>query len=314
MAIDKIIIARPRGFCAGVQRAIMAIEETLKTRHSPVYCFREIVHNRYVVDSFRKRGVQFVENISEIPRGSIVIFSAHGVAPEVRRQAEERELTIIDATCPFVNKVHAEVKNYAADGYTILLIGHRKHDEVIGVSGEAPESIRVIENREEAENIEVEDPTRVAVVTQTTLSVSETEHIMEKLKKRFPLLKTPSTSDICYATQHRQQAVLELVGKCDLILVLGAVNSSNTNRLVEVARAANCRAVLVSYLAEVEKLDLTGISTVGVTAGASTPEEFVEKTVNYLKAFGTPVIEETAEMDEEMHFSLPPWIKPPFKR
>ncbi|MFW6413982.1 MAG: 4-hydroxy-3-methylbut-2-enyl diphosphate reductase [Verrucomicrobiota bacterium] len=310
LSIKKILLAQPRGFCAGVERAIECIEETLKYRKQPVYCFREIVHNRYVVDQLRQRGVRFVHRISDIPVGAVVIFSAHGVAPDVRKEAENRQLVVIDATCPFVNKVHAEVRNYAENGYAILLIGDRNHDEVIGVAGEAPANIRIVENTAEAEKVNVADADRIAAVTQTTLSVSETSKIMSILRRRFPALVTPADGDICYATQDRQEAVRKMVEFCDLILVLGAVNSSNTNRLVEVARADNGNAALVSNIEDVKNLDFAGVETLGITAGASTPEEFVEETIDYLKNCADLTVENVRGRKEDMHFSLPQGVIP----
>lgn len=305
MPLRRVILVRPRGFCAGVERAVSMVDQALARHGRPLYCYRELVHNRYVVDGLARRGVAFVDRLEDVPEGAAVVFSAHGVAPAVYAAAAARRLVVIDATCPFVAKVHAEVRRFVKQGCTVLLIGHRGHDEVRGIVGEAPESIRVIENRAEAEAIEVPDAAAVATVTQTTLSVTETAAVVAGLRRRFPSLRTPAGSDICYATQNRQEAVIALARQADMVLVLGAVNSSNTNRLVEVARAAGGRAELISRPEELASLDLREAETVGVTAGASTPESLVQNLVEALRRLGATEVAEMSLGREEVHFETP---------
>ncbi|OGV68961.1 MAG: 4-hydroxy-3-methylbut-2-enyl diphosphate reductase [Lentisphaerae bacterium RIFOXYA12_FULL_48_11] len=301
----KVILACPHGFCAGVERAVRIAECMLKGARGPVYCLREIVHNRQVVRDLSSRGIIFVKDINDVPEGAVVLFSAHGVAPEIRKTAGSHKLKIIDATCPFVNKVHSEVCRYASEGYTILLVGHRNHDEIIGVAGEAPDSVVVIEDKTGAENVDVKDPTKVAVMTQTTLSVDETRNIIDLLRKRFPQLKTPAGSDICYATQNRQLAVRSVAEKADIFIVLGAQNSSNSNRLVEVAGVAGCKAFLVSEIEQIHAVPLDQVRVVGLTAGASTPEYFVRDALACLAKLGFVHIEECRVVDENVHFAMP---------
>ena len=304
-AAGKVILASPHGFCAGVERAVRIAEFMLKKATGPVYCLREIVHNMQVVQDLSARGIVFVKDINDVPEGSVVLFSAHGVAPEIRETAGNRKLKIIDATCPFVSRVHAEVCRYASEGFTILLIGHRNHDEIIGVAGEAPGSVMVIEDVEEAEKIDVKDPTKVAVITQTTLSVDETKHIIDLLRRRFPLLETPAGSDICYATQNRQMAVRSVAKKVDAFIVLGTKNSSNSNRLVEVSGAAGCKAFLVSEIQQLQTIPFDEVRIIGLTAGASTPEYFVREAVTCLAKLGFVNVEECNVVDENVRFALP---------
>jgi 4-hydroxy-3-methylbut-2-enyl diphosphate reductase len=303
--LEEIVLAGPRGFCAGVERAIEVVERALDVVDGPLYVRREIVHNRHVVEELRKKGAIFVEELDEVPPGATVIFSAHGIAPAVREAAEARGLRVIDATCPLVTKVHVEAKRYAREGYTIVLVGHEDHDEVIGTTGEAPERIVVIDSVAEAEWLQVEDPEKVAYLTQTTLSVDDTRAVIDVLRRRFPRIVGPSKDDICYATQNRQAAVKELAGDVDLVLVLGAANSSNANRLREVAAALGTRAHLINDVRDIKPEWVAGVSRVGVTAGASTPEFLVRQVVDYLSARATPVVRELHVVEEDVRFGLP---------
>ncbi|MBM4148470.1 MAG: 4-hydroxy-3-methylbut-2-enyl diphosphate reductase [Lentisphaerae bacterium] len=300
-----VLLAAPRGFCAGVQRAVEMMDAALSRMIPPVYCLREIVHNRQVVEMYRLRGVRFVPSLDEVPERATIVFSAHGVAPDVRAEAERRGMRIVDATCPFVTKVHSEVKRYARNGYSIVMIGHRRHDEVLGVAGEAPGAVAVVENEAEAASFTPADPDRVAVVTQTTLSQSETEHVTAVLKSRFPSLERPVKDDVCYATTNRQKAVRELARRCALIVVLGSRNSSNTLRLAEVAKSAGTRAEVVSTLAELAELPLDPASALGMTAGASTPDSMVEQALQHLRARGFGEVRELKVTDEDLRFPLP---------
>jgi len=303
--LQEIVLAGPRGFCAGVERAIEVVERTLDVVGGPIYVRREIVHNRHVVEELRQKGAIFVEELDEVPPGATVIFSAHGIAPAVREAAEARGLQVIDATCPLVTKVHVEAKRYAREGYTIVLVGHADHDEVIGTTGEAPERIAVIASVEEAERLVVENPDKVAYLTQTTLSVDDTRAIIEVLRRRFPRIVGPSKDDICYATQNRQAAVKELAGEVDLVLVLGAANSSNANRLREVAETLGTRAHLINDVRDIRPEWLAGVPRIGVTAGASTPEFLVREVVDYLSARALPVVRELHVVEEDVRFGLP---------
>src|SRR5437588_4334909 len=273
----KIILANPRGFCAGVNMAIESLDRALELYGTPLYVYHEIVHNRYVVERFRTRGVVFVDDVAEIPAGSTVLYSAHGVAPAIRAAAAERGLRAIDATCPLVTKVHLEAVRFAREGCIILLIGHEGHDEVLGTMGEAPEHIRLVQDVEDAEALDLPPGTRVAYLTQTTLSVDDAERIIAVLKRRFPHIIGPSRDDICYATQNRQEAVKELVPGADAVIVLGSQNSSNSMRLAELARANGKPAYLVDGVREIPEGSFTGRETVLITAGASAPEEVVEE-------------------------------------
>ncbi len=305
MSLAEIVLAGPRGFCAGVERAIEIVEQALAVAGAPIYVRKEIVHNRHVVDALGGKGAIFVDELDEVPPGATVVFSAHGVAPEVKDLARSRGLRVIDATCPLVTKVHLEAIRYARDGFTIILVGHEDHDEVIGTTGEAPDRIRVIASVEEAEALEVPDPTRVAYLTQTTLSVDDTRAVVEVLRRRFPAIVGPSKDDICYATQNRQAAVKELAQQVDVVLVLGAANSSNANRLREVAEAAGARAFLINDVRDIRKEWLEGVRKVGVTAGASTPEFLVGQVVELLETPGLTTVRELHVVEEAVKFGLP---------
>ena len=302
---SSVILASPRGFCAGVVRAVDIVKQALELHGSPVYVRKEIVHNVHVVKSLQEEGAIFVDSASEVPEGALVIFSAHGVSPAVRREAAERRLKVLDGTCPLVTKVHMEGLRYAQEGYSIILIGHRDHDEVAGTLGEAPDAMQLISSVEEAQSVKVKDSNKVAVITQTTLSLDDTREILETLRRRFPTLVTPAKDDICYATQNRQNAVKEMAKRVDLILVLGSRNSSNANRLCEVAREAGARAFLIDDPSEIQTEWLAGAKAVGVTAGASTPEELVQKTMDYLQSLGAHEIEELRVAEESVYFPLP---------
>jgi 4-hydroxy-3-methylbut-2-en-1-yl diphosphate reductase len=302
----KVLLASPRGFCAGVVRAIDIVNLALEKYGQPLYVRREIVHNKYVVNELRKKGIIFVEEIDEAPPGSRVIFSAHGVSPAVRVMAKSRDLKVIDATCPLVTKVHNEAIRYARGGYSIVLIGHADHDEVIGAMGEAPDSITVVGSIEEVDRLEVPDPSKVAYLTQTTLSLNDTQHIIDRLHKKFPLIRGPVAADICYATQNRQSAVLELAKHAKVILVVGSANSSNSQRLVEVARSAGVKAFLIDDIMDIRLEWLEGMEVVGLTAGASAPQELVERVLHYLNGVGYPNIETIGGIVEDVEFALPP--------
>lgn len=308
--MKKLILVSPHGFCAGVERAVHIAETLLCSGPLPVYCLKEIVHNRQVIDGLAAKGMVFVQDIREVPPGATVLFSAHGIPPATRDIARERNLKAIDATCPFVTKVHHEVRRYSGQGCFVLLIGHHQHDEIIGVAGEAPAHVTVIATADQARAVTVPDPERVAVLTQTTLSQDEVEPVLAVLRDRFPRLKTPPESDICYATRNRQQAVRLLAAEVGAFIVLGAENSSNSNRLVEVARAAGCPAAfLASTLGKVAALPLDAVSTLGITAGASTPESFVGAAIDSLKARGFNTVEERVLVKENIHFALPPELR-----
>jgi 4-hydroxy-3-methylbut-2-en-1-yl diphosphate reductase len=304
-----LLLLRPRGFCAGVIRAIDVVRMVLDKLGPPVYVRREIVHNRYVVDELASQGAVFVENLEEVPTGALVIFSAHGVSPAVREEARARQLRIIDATCPLVTKVHLEVIRYARENYTIVLIGHRDHDEMIGTLGEAPESIRLISSVRDVETLEPPDPNRVVYLTQTTLSLDDTAEIVTRLKERFPAIIGPPGQDICYATQNRQMAVKAIAPKADGILVVGAQNSSNSNRLVEVARRGGTAAYLIGNADDILPEWVNGHRRIGVTAGASTPEVLVRQVVDRLKEWGFTRVEEIEWVEEDVRFALPAELK-----
>jgi 4-hydroxy-3-methylbut-2-enyl diphosphate reductase len=301
----RILLANPRGFCAGVNMAIESLETALQLFGTPLYVYHEIVHNRHVVDRFRDRGVVFVDGIEEIPRGSNVLYSAHGIAPAVRAAAAERNLRAIDATCPLVTKVHLEAVRFAREGYTILLIGHEGHDEVLGTLGEAPDHIRLVQNVEEAEQLELPADARVAYLTQTTLSVDDAEVIIGALRRRFPQIVGPSRDDICYATQNRQEAVKELVTEADVVLVLGSQNSSNSQRLAEIARTYGLRAYLIDGAHEIDEAWFRPEHTVLITAGASAPEQVVEECVAYLQKRFEATVENRVVRQEHVSFPLP---------
>ena len=306
---EKLLLAAPRGYCAGVDRAVQTVEQALELYGAPVYVRKEIVHNKHVVEQLRARGAVFVDSETEVPPGATVVFSAHGVAPRVHANARERSLATIDATCPLVTKVHVEAKKFAADGYTIVLIGHAGHEEVEGTMGEAPAHIVLIENERDVEALEVEDPSKVAYISQTTLSVDETRAIIERLRERFPAIVGPRTDDICYATTNRQAAVKQLAGECDLVLVIGSRNSSNSNRLVEVAREHGAESHLIDNEAQVLEEWLEGKPVVGITSGASAPEELVQRLVDFFRARGTVDVQELKVVQEDVRFMLPKGIR-----
>ena len=302
--ISEILLAGPRGFCAGVERAIDIVELALSVCRPPVYVRREIVHNRLVVETLRKQGAIFVDELDEVPDRATVVFSAHGISPEVRREAERRGLRVIDATCPLVTKVHLEAIRYAREGYSIVLIGHEDHDEVIGTLGEAPDRIFVIADVDEVEKLEVPNPDKIAYLTQTTLSMDDTREVIEALRRKFPRIVGPSRNDICYATQNRQAAVKRLANDVDLLLVIGSANSSNAIRLVEVAQTAGTRAYLINDVGDIRAEWLTDARRIGITAGASTPEILVTQTVEALRGRGGAV-REVHVVEEDVRFALP---------
>ncbi|MDQ6607341.1 MAG: 4-hydroxy-3-methylbut-2-enyl diphosphate reductase [Actinomycetota bacterium] len=306
---EKILLAAPRGYCAGVDRAVQTVERALELHGAPVYVRKEIVHNKHVVEQLRERGAVFVDSETEVPEGATVVFSAHGVAPSVHANALDRALNTIDATCPLVTKVHVEAKKFAAEGYTIVLVGHAGHEEVEGTMGEAPENIVLIENEHDVDRLEVEDPSKVAYISQTTLSVDETRTIINRLRQRFPAIVGPRTDDICYATTNRQAAVKQLARQCDLVLVIGSRNSSNSNRLVEVAREHGADSHLIDNEGQVCEEWLAGKAVVGITSGASAPEELVQRLVAFFRARGTEDIEELEVVQEDVRFMLPKVIR-----
>ena len=308
-------MAAPRGYCAGVDRAVQTVEKALIVHGAPVYVRKEIVHNRHVVDTLRSKGAIFVEENEEVPEGSVVVFSAHGVAPEVHEQARERNLHAIDATCPLVTKVHQEARRFAADGFQILLIGHEGHEEVIGTTGEAPDHITLVDSPEHADVVELDDSRPVAWLSQTTLSVDETLETVARLKKRLPLLMDPPSDDICYATQNRQQAVKDIAPRCDLVIVVGSRNSSNSVRLMEVARETGAKnSVLVDFAEELDDSLLTDVTTVGLTSGASVPEELVDGVIEWLAARGWSDVEVVTAVEERVVFALPPALRKDLKQ
>jgi 4-hydroxy-3-methylbut-2-enyl diphosphate reductase len=302
----RVLLAKPRGYCAGVDRAVQTVELALERFGAPVYVRKQIVHNTHVVRNLEDRGAIFVEETDEIPEGSVVIFSAHGVAPEVRSEAKDRSLRTIDATCPLVTKVHNEARRFAAQGYDILLIGHEGHEEVIGTTGEAPENIHLVDGPKGSESVEVQDPARVAWLSQTTLSVDETNETVTALRQRFPQLLDPPSDDICYATQNRQAAVKQIASDSDVVIVVGSRNSSNSVRLVEVALDAGANAAyLVDDATSIEDSWLEGATTVGVTSGASVPEDLVDGVLSRLAEAGFGKVEEVEVVPERMVFALP---------
>ena len=304
-ADKKIFLLKPRGFCAGVVRAIDVVKIALDLYGPPVYVRKEIVHNKHVVDELREAGAIFVEELNEVPAGGRAIFSAHGVSPAVRREARERKLDIIDATCPLVTKVHLEAVRFARDGYTVVLIGHKDHDEVIGTLGEVPESSFLVETVDDVNHLELPDPARVRYLTQTTLSLDETREIVLRLKERFPMIQGPPAQDICYATENRQMAVKAVSEFCDLLLVVGSQNSSNSKRLVEVGDNFGVRSYLVNDRSDVDGDWLEGVQNVAVTAGASAPEHLVAELIEFLRERGFHQMEEIELVDEDVRFSLP---------
>jgi 4-hydroxy-3-methylbut-2-enyl diphosphate reductase len=309
VSVQRVLLAAPRGYCAGVDRAVDIVERALRLYGAPVYVRKQIVHNIHVVRDLERKGAVFVEEETEVPEGATVVLSAHGVAPEVYENSARRRLRVIDATCPLVTKVHLEARRFAKEESTILLIGHEGHEEVIGTSGEAPEHIRLVGDVDEARTVEVPDPTRVSYLSQTTLSVDETNRIIEVLRERFPGIQAPPRDDICYATQNRQDAVKEVARRADVLLVIGSDNSSNSNRLVEVSRAMGTSAYLIDDETEVDEAWLDGAENVGVTSGASAPEWLVDRVLAWLRHRGATEIEEVRVVEEHMAFGLPRGVR-----
>lgn len=306
----RVIVAAPRGYCAGVDRAVVTVHQALQKFGSPVYVRKQIVHNKHVVKTLEAKGAIFVEELDEVPSGELVIFSAHGVSPAVREEAKARNLRTIDATCPLVTKVHNEARRFAKQGLPILLIGHEGHEEVEGTQGEAPESITLVQHPDEVEGLDVSTDQPVAWLSQTTLSVDETNQTVEKLREKFPQLLDPPSDDICYATSNRQAAIKEIAAESDLVIVVGSANSSNSVRLVEVAAEAGAkRAERVDYAEEIDPAWLDGVETVGLTSGASVPEELVQGVIERLAELGYPQVTEEQLVEEQMSFSLPPQLR-----
>jgi 4-hydroxy-3-methylbut-2-enyl diphosphate reductase len=308
--VEKLLLAAPRGYCAGVDRAVQTVERALELYGAPVYVRKEIVHNKHVVEQLRTRGAIFVDEIDEtVPEGATTVFSAHGVSPAVHAQAAQRGLSTIDATCPLVTKVHVEAKKFAADGYTIVLIGHGGHEEVEGTMGEAPERIVLVETEDDVDALEVPDPSRVAYISQTTLSVDETAAIINRLREKFPAIVGPRTDDICYATTNRQAAVKQMAIECDLLLVIGSQNSSNSQRLVDVARECGTESHLIDNATQVEEAWLEGKRIVGISSGASAPEELVDRLVAFFGERGVNDVSEFEVVREDVRFMLPKRIR-----
>jgi 4-hydroxy-3-methylbut-2-enyl diphosphate reductase len=309
-APEKLLLAAPRGYCAGVDRAVQTVEHALELHGAPVYVRKEIVHNKHVVETLRERGAIFVDELDDsIPEGAMTVFSAHGVSPAVHADAERRNLRTIDATCPLVTKVHREALKFASEGYTIILIGHAGHEEVEGTMGEAPDHIVLVQTEADVDELEIEDERKVAYISQTTLSVDETRTIIARLRERFPHITGPRTDDICYATTNRQAAVKQMAAHCDLVLVIGSTNSSNSQRLVDVARDHGARAHLIDGADQVREEWLQGARVVGISSGASAPEELVEGLLDYFRARGTTDIEEFEVLREDVRFMLPKQIR-----
>src|SRR4051812_13925387 len=308
--VEKLLLAAPRGYCAGVDRAVQTVERALELHGAPVYVRKEIVHNKHVVDTLRERGAIFVDELEDaIPEGALTVFSAHGVSPAVHADAERRSLRTIDATCPLVTKVHREALKFAAEGYTIILIGHAGHEEVEGTMGEAPDHIVLVESEADVDTLEVEDERKLAYISQTTLSVDETRTIIARLRERFPHITGPRTDDICYATTNRQAAVRQMAEHCDLVLVIGSKNSSNSNRLVDAARDYGAASYLIDGAGQVQEEWLEGARVVGISSGASAPEELVERLVDYFRSRGTSEVEEFEVLREDVRFMLPKQIR-----
>ena len=310
MAVEKLLLAAPRGYCAGVDRAVQTVERALELYGAPVYVRKEIVHNKHVVAQLRERGAVFVDELrDEIPEGAITVFSAHGVSPMVHADAQKRKLRTIDATCPLVTKVHREAVKFASEGYTIILIGHAGHEEVEGTMGEAPDRIVLVETEADVDTLEVDDPTKLAYISQTTLAVDETRNIINRLRERFPAIIGPRTDDICYATTNRQSAVKQMAEKCDLVLVIGSKNSSNSVRLVQVAREHGAAAHLIDNASELDDSWLDGVRVVGISSGASAPEELVGALVQSFRDRGVEDVSEFEVMREDVRFMLPKTIR-----
>src|SRR6478735_7399455 len=307
---SKLLLAAPRGYCAGVDRAVQTVERALTLYGAPVYVRKEIVHNKHVVEQLRERGAIFVEELDDtVPEGAMTVFSAHGVSPAVHAEAEQRALRTIDATCPLVTKVHREAVKFAGDGYTIVLIGHAGHEEVEGTMGEAPDHIVLVETEDDVDRLEIEDTEKIAYISQTTLSVDETRSIIARLREKFPSITGPRTDDICYATTNRQAAVKQLARACDLVLVIGSRNSSNSNRLVEVAREHGADSHLIDNETEVSEEWLEGKKVVGITSGASAPDELVQRLVRFFEDRGTSDVEVLEVVQEDVRFMLPKTIR-----
>ena len=310
MTVEKLLLAAPRGYCAGVDRAVQTVEHALDLHGPPVYVRKEIVHNKHVVESLRERGAIFVDELDDsIPEGAITVFSAHGVSPAVHEDAARRGLQTIDATCPLVTKVHREAVKFAGEGYTIVLIGHAGHEEVEGTTGEAPEHIVLVQTEDDVEGLEVPDPERVAYISQTTLSVDETRSIINKLREKFPAITGPRTDDICYATTNRQAAIKQMAAQCDLVLVIGSANSSNSQRMVDVARDYGADAYLIDNETMVQEDWLSGARVVGISSGASAPEELVERLVQFFRDRGVQSVETFEVLREDVRFMLPKVIR-----
>jgi 4-hydroxy-3-methylbut-2-enyl diphosphate reductase len=308
--VKRVLLAKPRGYCAGVDRAVQTVQEALRVYGPPIYVRKEIVHNKHVVNTLREQGAIFVAENDEVPEGATVIFSAHGVAPEVHTQAKERGLRAIDATCPLVTKVHHEARRFAAEGYDILLIGHEGHEEVIGTAGEAPDHVQLVDGPDAVDRVTVRDPSKVVWLSQTTLSVDETMETVEKLRDKLPLLQSPPSDDICYATSNRQQVVKEIAPQCDVVLVVGSRNSSNSVRLAEVAVSAGAKAsYLIDFAHEISDEWLADATTVGLTSGASVPEELVQEVLDHLAERGFGDVTEFTTTQETLTFSLPQALK-----
>ena len=307
--MKRVLLAAPRGYCAGVDRAVKIVERALETCGAPVYVRKEIVHNRHVVDELTKRGAVFVDSESEIPEGAVCVFSAHGVSPAVRRNAEDRRLRVIDATCPLVTKVHLEAKSFARDGRRIVLVGHEGHEEIEGTAGEAPDATVVVESIEQVERLKLDARAPVAYLTQTTLSVDDTREVVQALRNHFDNISGPHRDDICYATQNRQVAVKVIAAESDVVLVVGAVNSSNSNRMVEVARNAGTPAYLVPDESYLDESWLEGAEVIGVSSGASAPEVLVDRLLERLAGLGYSDVDTKEVTSEDVTFSLPPWLR-----
>ena len=310
----KVLLASPRGYCAGVDRAVIAVEKALDHYGAPIYVRKQIVHNIHVVTNLEKRGAIFVDEVDEVPRGSILVFSAHGVSPAVVKASEERDLQTIDATCPLVTKVHREVQRFAAENYDILLVGHEGHEEVEGTAGEAPDVVQIVDEDDSINSVTIKDPNKVIWLSQTTLSVDETMETVVKLREKFPTLQNPPSDDICYATQNRQVAIKKVGAISDLVIVVGSANSSNTVRLVEVALLAGAKAAYrVDYASEIDDAWFEGVESVGVSSGASVPEELVEEVLTYLAERGFGDVETIQTAEEDIQFSLPKELRKDLK-
>jgi 4-hydroxy-3-methylbut-2-en-1-yl diphosphate reductase len=305
MAVHTLLLAAPRGFCAGVDRAVLIVEKALEAYGAPVYVRHEIVHNKHVVESLRRKGAIFVEDETEVPEGAVIVFSAHGSPPEAFENSTRLGHTLIDATCPLVTKVHQEARRYARDEMDIVMIGHAGHQETIGTTGQAPDRIRLVETPEDVDKLDLPDPARVTYITQTTLSMDETASVVDRLNARFPGLKQPKSDDICYATQNRQDAVKQLAEKCDLVLVVGSQTSSNSKRLVEVSRDRSVPAYLIDDASEIDEAWFDGVGTVGLTSGASAPEILVEEVIDHFVAKGEVTVDTVMVVDEDVEFSVP---------